>query len=551
MTDEELIAEFRKPFTENIKGKINACFTNYIFYQREDCAPADPLTGEKTAPAGYICFCTRCRREFRTDFKDMCPDGITKKHKDKAKCPLCSQEGLLWHNGRGKKCLSERQCVVVFRRLSDTHVIAQGFYAYKAYNGDPREKWLNSSYSALDWDRDPEIDLSESTRYSFEPGRARFWKTRYDYISHESYYYFQEYAPREPFTGGFYGSYGYALVNRDVLSGTFMRYCADDMYLNVPNSAQRLMRYYALYAEHPMCEMLLKTGLTDIVIEAADYGRKHKRLFDWSAQKPREFFKQVSAQEFAEIVRVKPDIGCLKLWRENKALGLTIGEITSLMREYSKCRTLLAIMRDFKLTKTRAENYIRRSTPKKGNVSQTLNTWDDYLTLARRLEYDLTDERVYMPKKLYQAHDAAVDTFNAIELEEQRQSMEKRTKKLIKQFSFEYGGMMIVVPATMQDIINEGKALSHCVGGYAERHASGKTTILFLRRSSEPDVPFFTIEVGRGYTGKDPLHIIQCHGWKNERESKKPEEVRAFEKEFGAFIKDPRRYKKEHMKKAV
>ena len=551
MDDEKIFAEFEKPFDEDIKRQINDCFARYIFYERVKMPTVFP-SFEPPREKGYTGFCTGCRREFTARYEDINePGSSTKKHGDVINCPLCKRPAKLHHVGRGKKSLCERQTIVVFRKLSDTHIIAQGFYAYKAYNGDPQVKELNKYFDGSEWRRDPEIFLSESTRYSFEPGRARFWKTRYDYFSRESYYYFEEHAPREPFTGGFYGSYGYFLVNRDVLRESFMRYCADDLYIKAPGSAQRVMKYYALYAQYPFCEMLLKSGLCSIVTEATDYDKLNKRLFDWSAKSPRDFLKRVSAAEFAEIVKVKPGVECLKRWQKYKGLGLTIRDITEIMRDYSKCDTLLDIMSTYKLTRVRAENYIKKQKRKNEVTGQVVGVWSDYLTLAGRLGYDLNDERVYMPKKLYKAHDTAVEIFNAAQIEEQRQSMEKRTKQLIKQFSFEFGGMMIVVPATMQDIINEGKALSHCVGGYAERHASGKTTILFLRRKSEPGKPFFTIEIGRGWSGKDPLHIVQCHGWKNEREGKKPAEVKAFEKEFGAFIRNPRKYKKEHIKEAV
>ena len=45
----------------------------------------------------------------------------------------------------------------------------------------------------------------------------------------------------------------------------------------------------------------------------------------------------------------------------------------------------------------------------------------------------------------------------------------------------------------MKEIEDEGRILSHCVGGYAERHAMGKLSIMFLRKVSEPDKPYYTV----------------------------------------------------------
>lgn len=56
----------------------------------------------------------------------------------------------------------------------------------------------------------------------------------------------------------------------------------------------------------------------------------------------------------------------------------------------------------------------------------------------------------------------------------------------------------------------EGKALKHCVGGYADRHIEGLVTILFLRDKRRPGRPLVTIEM----CGNS---IVQIHGWDDER----------------------------------
>lgn len=124
--------------------------------------------------------------------------------------------------------------------------------------------------------------------------------------------------------------------------------------------------------------------------------------------------------------------------------------------------------------------------------------------------------------------------------EAQKYGYPERYKQLCKKYAFEYGELMIVVPAKASDIITEGKVLQHCVGGYASRHIQGRTTILFLRHISEPDKPYYTIEIN-----EKKKHIVQCHGYMNEWKSKKAEEVKAFEKEFSEYIKDPKKYKAE------
>jgi len=58
------------------------------------------------------------------------------------------------------------------------------------------------------------------------------------------------------------------------------------------------------------------------------------------------------------------------------------------------------------------------------------------------------------------------------------------------------------------EITKEGTALGHCVGGYVYEHARGMTNIIFLRRKSEEQIPFYTIEIKND-------KVIQIHGRHN------------------------------------
>ena len=63
------------------------------------------------------------------------------------------------------------------------------------------------------------------------------------------------------------------------------------------------------------------------------------------------------------------------------------------------------------------------------------------------------------------------------------------------------------MPHILDEIRREGEALGHCVATYVDKVAEGKTLIFFIRRESEPDKPFFTLE-WRGA-------VIQCYGYKH------------------------------------
>ena len=59
--------------------------------------------------------------------------------------------------------------------------------------------------------------------------------------------------------------------------------------------------------------------------------------------------------------------------------------------------------------------------------------------------------------------------------------------------------LFVTAPKIAYDIVSEGEIQNICVGqkgmGYIENMAENKAVILFVRRSEEPDKPYFTVEV--------------------------------------------------------
>ena len=99
----------------------------------------------------------------------------------------------------------------------------------------------------------------------------------------------------------------------------------------------------------------------------------------------------------------------------------------------------------------------------------------------------------------------------------------KENMEYRKRLEFASGGLFIRQPKNMTEIVNEGKRLHHCVGGYAQRHAYGKLHIMFIRTAEKPDVPYYTMEIST--EGK----IVQVRGLRN---CKTTPEVQAFIEEY-------------------
>lgn len=107
--------------------------------------------------------------------------------------------------------------------------------------------------------------------------------------------------------------------------------------------------------------------------------------------------------------------------------------------------------------------------------------------------------------------DAERRRLNEMKEEERNKELEKRRQKVDeKRQMLEYSNekYSIILPKNLSEIVTEGNCLHHCVGGYTNRHATGETTIMFLRQNDNIDKPWYTIEVSHD-------RIIQIHGLHN------------------------------------
>ena len=165
------------------------------------------------------------------------------------------------------------------------------------------------------------------------------------------------------------------------------------------------------------------------------------------------------------------------------------------------------------MTLTQIINYVQKQ--KKVSYpgwrgDRIIEQWLDYMTMCEKLKKHLDDEMVYKPRELKRRHDEAVKEIEAraaeIQAEEYSRkygAAEKVLKKIRKKFEFFAEDFLIVVPRKIVEIVQEGRALHHCVGAterYFDRIKQNETYICFLRKAEAPDEPFYTVEVEPGGT---------------------------------------------------
>ncbi len=205
------------------------------------------------------------------------------------------------------------------------------------------------------------------------------------------------------------------------------------------------------------------------------------------------------------------------------------------------------------MSTTQVANYLRKQMDgsyKGRSACVVLDQWKDYLSMAEVLGKDTSDEMVYRPRELKRRHDEYAEerqkNLDAYELKKNEPKRREAAAKLREEFpqaetvlaeirdryEFEDDTYQIIVPRELLEIVTEGAALHHCAGSsnrYYERIQNRETYICFLRKKSEPEQAFYTIEVEPGGT------IRQHRGYLDEEPD--IEEIRPFLQEWQKEIR--------------
>lgn len=483
--------------TERDAELIDNLFPHYLFYD--------------TLPNGDREFqCSHCRQRFVESrlkriisYEDR--EFMHVGHGDLRCCPLCGAVTTVKNLGKSKqrKNLWCREKVVVIHAVNHDRVEARCYFAERDYVYSPT----------------PKTELIEESRYLLTPGEAIRFKAGYG----NCFYSAKTIGEPFPNTAMFYGTdEGYTIFGLNRLENTFLKYNQLDSFIS--RDAQHfsgcvyngpMMAYLSYFAVYPQLEMLQKLGHYDVVRALVKQNKKSYPYVNWKAQNITDFFK-MSKQEYNSF---KENGGTLGLLRA--AHSIRFGEERLDFAKAKKCLDCFG-----------SEYNIKRfaGEVKKADISldeafkyvlknEDYSEYTDYLQMADALGYDLKVHNVAFPKNLKEAHDNAAAA-ERVMLEEKRAAenrkkeiaAEKYLKKYEKQYNFTDGTYSIIIPHTIKEIVDEGKAMEHCVGGYAGRHMEGTLAILFLRLTAEPNKSLYTIEMHdkaltqvQGYNNRTPL----------------------------------------------
>ena len=428
-------------------------------------------------------------------------------------CPNC---------GTGVSCVLENGSAFAANYIENIVAVQKGTDGKTVFF----RQWLLHRDNSARWEHIEDF-LQETVRYAIRGNKTAKWQKQ----GKESYYMRTERYELDEWTRWqdnriYDGSYFfYPTGIEEALSGTAMQYADLEGYLEERGHNRNPIYFLEYHAKYPVIEFLWKAGYRNIVHNRIfGMDRENRNAILWERKKLKECFKFP-----LRILKLMPpekwslnDIQRINdLW---KSYGgkITDDEIRLVLQSkvdiqlWSRATTYANAGRILKYIKNQTDKR-KEKNPDKRSISQndTAQAYRDYLQECEQLHLDLHDKEILFPKDLTAAHNR---TMEQVKFEKNKADQEKFQKAVEKLEKFAWGeGEFFIRPAREQmELTAEGKALHHCVGGYIKRMAEGETAIFFLRKVSEPDKPFYTLELQK-------KRVIQCRTEHNASYDRNPD----------------------------
>lgn len=426
-------------------------------------------------------------------------------------CPNC---------GTGVSCVLENGSVFASNYIENIVAVQKGTDGKTVFF----RQWLLHRDNSARWEHIEDF-LQETVRYAIRRNKTAKWQKQ----GKESYYMRTERYELDEWTRWqdnriYDGSYFFYTGGiEEALSGTAMQYADLEGYLE-EGGYRNAIYFLEYHAKYPVIEFLWKTGYRNIVHNRIfGMDRENRNAILWEREKLKECFKFP-----LRILKLMPpeewkldDVQRANYLWKNYGERITDAEMQTALQSRTDVQSLTGAMPYAGIGKIL--KYIQKQTEKrKGEERDTTYTpegiiraYRDYLQECEQLHLDLHDKEILFPKDLTAAHNR---TMEQVKFEKNKADQEKFQKAVEKLENFAWSeGEFFIRPAREQmELTAEGKALHHCVGGYIKRMAEGETAIFFLRKVSEPDKPFYTLELQK-------KRVIQCRTEHNASYDRNPD----------------------------
>lgn len=498
------------PLSDEAREYMRHGFQPYLIFET-----VDPTKKTKE----YIC--TTCGKKFanghtvveRTETPEMRALWFAK-HKEAYKCPYCGVEATAI-NSRilNTRNLDEEKCTCIFLKNGRDDVWIRCFEHQRTYEG------AKYNYKSTEW-----------MRYRLQPGKAEFWE-RYNGDWCKGNF-------REAFTWNFglvherhnYEFYG----DNFALDDTFLKYHSFGYYEGVYGINLPAIKYLCWYAIHPQIEMLSKLCLFDVLNEMVFSNTDDKSILNWQAKKPWELFGL--PKQLYDVWKNKYDgsiniLKCFKALKGSSAKDFILSAdiLKHTGQKLKEAKKLISLSRKLNFNVKDAIKYCVKSgerLAKKKNTryfrdytQEAFEMWLDYLDMAKVAGCIKTVS--VFPSNLKAAHDSFLIAANyarekknleklkreavatAAPIIKKFPKVEKIYKSIKNKYSYSNDKYTIIVPDGITDIVLDGMLLGHCTyrtDRYYDRISTNESYIVFLRKTSDTEMPWYTLEIEPGGT---------------------------------------------------
>lgn len=474
-----------------------------IDYIRREVLPKDRVIIYKRGNVNGIC--TVCGTQVRAM-------GRRFTQSTRVNCPNC---------GARVSCVLEDGCAFAANYIENIVAVQKGTDGKTVFF----RQWLLRRDHTARWEHIEDF-LHETVRYAIRGAKTAKWQKqgKWNYYMKTERYELDEWirwSDNRIYDGGYYF---YTGGIEEALQGTAMQYADLEGYLEEKRHNRNPIYFLEYHAKYPVIEFLWKAGYRNIVHNRIfGMDRENRNAILWERKKLKECFKFP-----LRILKLMPpeewkldDVQRANYLWKNYGERITDAEMQMALQSRTDVQSLTGAMPYAGIGKIL--KYIQKQTEKrkeeKGHTTYTpegiIRTYRDYLRECEQLHFDLHDREILFPKDLVAAHDR---TMKQIAFEKNKADQEKFQKAVEKLEKFAWSeGEFFIRPAREQmELMAEGKALHHCVGGYIKRMAEGETAIFFLRKASEPDKPFYTLELQK-------KRVIQCRTEHNASYDRNPD----------------------------
>lgn len=270
--------------------------------------------------------------------------------------------------------------------------------------------------------------------------------------------------------------------------------------------------YIAIYKDKPYMERIAKAGLYQLCLDFIDQNNHYyfyadKFISDEATNGELHKLLQIDKQLLKRLRSANGGIAYLEWLQYEKARNRCISDKTiSWFTDNHIKPDSIKFITD-RMSENKICKYMKQQVLlSKEKAKFILDTWQDYLEMAKRLNINVAQEINYKPRYLVDKHNECIEKIGsadtaraANEISAQYPDVDNICQSIVDKYEFAGEKFTVVVPKRIEDILNDSNELNHCVSRspdrYFERIQNRESYILLLRKSNNLDKPYYTLEV--------------------------------------------------------